>query len=183
MEPEPRAPMKFDKRSNVVAYLNDKDPKSVGFRDAISWLKASPIFYAVTKDLVIDQQHVRDFWESATYNLNAKLAEIRARVMGEDIILTVRSIAQMLRMERDVGSPMLLSLEDVHEGFLEMGYEGKELLERREIKKSYLSREWRFIAHVIIVCLDHRKGGTDGLNFEWARAVLNLCRARITEAG
>jgi len=176
MDPEPPPPMKFDKRSNVVAYLNDKDPKSAGFRDVISWMKASPISFAVTKDLVIDQQHIRDFWESATYNLNANPTEIRARVMGEEIVLTVDSIARMLRLERDVGIPSLLSITDVYEGFLEMGYEGTDYLERREIKKTFLSREWRFIAHVIILCLDHRKGGTDGLNFEWARAMLNLCR-------
>ncbi|KAK1428032.1 hypothetical protein QVD17_16859 [Tagetes erecta] len=176
MERKPPPPMKFDKRSNMVAYLNDKDPKSVGFRDAISWMKASPIFYAVTKDPVMDQQHICDFWESASYNLNADLGEIRATVMGEHIVLTVDSIAQMLRMERDVGSPVLLSLTDVYEGFLEMGYEGTDFLDRREIKKTFMSKEWRFIAHIIIVCLDHRKGGTDGLNFEWARAMLNLCK-------
>ncbi|KAK1431949.1 hypothetical protein QVD17_08767 [Tagetes erecta] len=96
--------------------------------------------------------------------------------MGEDILLTAKSIARMLRMERDVGSPILLSLEDVHAGFLEMGYEGTDYLDQREIKKTFLSKEWRFIAHVIIVCLDHRKVGTDGLNFEWAPAMLNLCR-------
>ncbi|KAK1427986.1 hypothetical protein QVD17_16786 [Tagetes erecta] len=109
--------MRFDKRSKLVAYLNDKDPKSIGYRDAISWMKASPISYAVSKDL------------------------IRAIVMGEEIVLTVDSIARMLRMERDVGSLVMLSLEDVHEGFLEMGYKGTEFLERREIKKSFLTKE------------------------------------------
>ncbi|KAK1432071.1 hypothetical protein QVD17_08961 [Tagetes erecta] len=136
----------------VQVYVDD-----IIFGSSNESLCASPIFYAVTKDLVIDQQHIRDFWESATYNLNANPAEIRARIMGEEIVLTVDSIAWMLRLERDVGIPALLSLTDVYEGFLEMRYEGTDYLERREIKKTFLSREWRFIAHVIIIFIDELK--------------------------
>ncbi|KAK1428023.1 hypothetical protein QVD17_16848 [Tagetes erecta] len=132
--------MRFDKRSNVVAYLNDKDQESVGFRDAISWMKASPIFYAVTKDPVMDQQHIRDFWESATYNLNADPGEIRATVMGEEIVLTVVTIARMLRMACDVGSPVLLSLTDVYEGFLKMGYEGTVFLDLERSRRRSCQR-------------------------------------------
>ncbi|KAK1424301.1 hypothetical protein QVD17_19628 [Tagetes erecta] len=56
--------------------------------------------------------------------------------MGEEIVLTVDSIARILRLERDVGILALLSLTDVYEGFLEMGYEvsGKDIKE--EITKT-----------------------------------------------
>ncbi|KAK1407731.1 hypothetical protein QVD17_39355 [Tagetes erecta] len=121
-------------------------------------------------------KYYKDFWNSATYDLNTQPGEIFATVMGERIVFTAEDVAKMLKMEPDVGSPMLLNLTDVYNGFNEMGYEGTDFLARREIKKSFLSKEWRFIAHVIIACLDHRKRGTDGLNFEWARTMLNLCK-------
>ncbi|KAI3814307.1 hypothetical protein L1987_19058 [Smallanthus sonchifolius] len=47
-----------------------------------------------------------------------------------------------------------------------MGYEGDR--KKKEIKKTYLSREWRFIVHVSAVCLSHRKEGYDAINYEWA---------------
>ncbi|KAK1406524.1 hypothetical protein QVD17_41922 [Tagetes erecta] len=112
MDPKPPPPPKFELRSNVLAYLNDKDPKSVGFRDAISWLKSSPIFFAITHDPVMDQQHIRDFWNSETYDLNKKPGEISATIMGSGL-------------------------------FIEMGFEGTDFMARREIKKSFLSKEWR----------------------------------------
>jgi len=63
--------------------------------------------------------------------------------MGEEIILTGKSITRMLKMERDIGTPVMLSQNEVYEGFLEMGYEGTDFLERREIKKSFLSKVMR----------------------------------------
>jgi len=36
--------------------------------------------------------------------------------MGEEIVLTVKSIARMLKMERDIGMPVMLSLNEVYEG-------------------------------------------------------------------
>ncbi|KAJ0493168.1 hypothetical protein HanIR_Chr12g0583091 [Helianthus annuus] len=55
-----------------------------------------------------------------------------------------------------------------------MGYAG-DFRQKKEIKRNGLTRDWRFIVHVIAMSLAHRKGGFDGLNLEWSAAMLNLC--------
>ncbi|XP_021979976.1 uncharacterized protein LOC110876107 [Helianthus annuus] len=55
-----------------------------------------------------------------------------------------------------------------------MGYAG-DFSQKKEIKRGGLTRDWRFIVHVIAMSLAHRKGGYDGLNLEWSAAMLNLC--------
>jgi len=72
--------LKFEARSNVVPYLNDRDPKAVGYWVAIAWLKTSPISFALLHNPVIDQQHTRDFWETTDYDLGKKPREITATV-------------------------------------------------------------------------------------------------------
>ncbi|MFS8003882.1 hypothetical protein Hanom_Chr13g01219071 [Helianthus anomalus] len=55
-----------------------------------------------------------------------------------------------------------------------MGYVG-DFRQKKEIKRNGLTRDWRFILHVIVMSIAHRKGGYDGLNLEWSGAMLNLC--------
>ncbi|MFS7929132.1 hypothetical protein Hanom_Chr04g00328911 [Helianthus anomalus] len=54
-----------------------------------------------------------------------------------------------------------------------MGYAG-DFSQKKEIKKNGLTRDWRFIVHVIAMSMAHRKGGYDGLNLEWSAVMLNL---------
>ncbi|MFS7961552.1 hypothetical protein Hanom_Chr08g00716461 [Helianthus anomalus] len=46
---------------------------------------------------------------------------------------------------------------------------------KNEIKRNGLTKDWRFILHMIAMSIVHRKGGYDGLNLEWSAAMLNLC--------
>lgn len=95
---------------------------------------------------------------------------------SEHICFSADCIAKASKLEEEVGNSVMLDELQVFEWFKRMGYEGKGFTTRREIKKSYLSKKWRFIAHLFIACLDHRKGGTDELNFDWGKAMLTLCR-------
>ncbi|KAK1428222.1 hypothetical protein QVD17_17051 [Tagetes erecta] len=72
-----------------------------------------------------------------------------------------------------------MTAEEVYGALRTAGYEGPMPGEKKmEFVKSYLIQEWRYIAHVFIMCLDHRKGGTDGLNLDWARAMVLFCRGQ-----
>lgn len=131
--------LRFSPRANVVAYLNDRYPKSVGYRDAISWLKGLPLHYAISHLPVIDEKQIRAFWQSADYDLSKEPHIIYAMVESEHISITIDTIAKALKLEG--GTPILLDENLVFEGFKSMGYEKKEFTTRREIKKTYLSNE------------------------------------------
>ncbi|MFS7945776.1 hypothetical protein Hanom_Chr06g00528151 [Helianthus anomalus] len=55
-----------------------------------------------------------------------------------------------------------------------MGYMG-DFSQKKEIKRNGLTRDWRFIVHVIAMSIAHCKGGYGGLNLEWSGEILNLC--------
>ncbi|KAK1414711.1 hypothetical protein QVD17_30461 [Tagetes erecta] len=88
-------------------------------------------------------------------------------------------LARILRLEGDVGDEVKLTAEEVYGALRTAGYESPMPGEKKmEFVKSYLIKEWRYIAHVFIMCLDHRKGGTDGLNLDWARAMVLFCKGQ-----
>lgn len=105
-------------------------------------VKSSTIHYAISHLPMIDEKQIHDFWQTTDYDLNKKSSVITAIVQNEDIMITVDTIAKSLMLEGDVGIPVLLSEDDVFAGFKSMSYEGTEFTKSREIKKSYLSKEW-----------------------------------------
>ncbi|MFS8008163.1 hypothetical protein Hanom_Chr14g01269461 [Helianthus anomalus] len=58
-----------------------------------------------------------------------------------------------------------------------MGYEG-DFAKRNEIKKTSLSQEWRFITHMLSMCISNRKGNQDALNLDWSAAMLRICQGK-----
>ncbi|KAK1431438.1 hypothetical protein QVD17_07897 [Tagetes erecta] len=163
----------------MCALLDENFEKAVSYRDAIKWLKSSHIHYAISHSPTIYETHVRDFWRTAVMNVSAQPSRICANVCGHDLAFTEADLARILRLEEDVGEEVHMSAEEVYGAFRTAGYEGPMPGEKKmEFVKSYLIQEWRYIAHVFIMCLDHRKGGTDGLNLDWARAMVLFCRGQ-----
>lgn len=122
------ANLKYDPRVNVIAYLKNLDPKSVGYRDAISLLKSSHIHYVISHLPVIDEKQVRDFWQTVDYDLNKKPPVIPTSVHNENIFVTVDTVAKALTIEGDLGFLVVLTSEgEVFAVFKSMRYEGTEL--------------------------------------------------------
>ncbi|KAK1431765.1 hypothetical protein QVD17_08391 [Tagetes erecta] len=112
-------------------------------------------------------------------NVSVHPSRICAKVSGFDLEFTKADLARILRLEDDVGDEVRMTAEEVYGALRTAGYEGPMPGEKKmEFVKSYLIKEWRYIAHVFIMCLDHRKGGTDGLNLDWARAMVLFCRGQ-----
>ncbi|KAK1415047.1 hypothetical protein QVD17_30817 [Tagetes erecta] len=112
-------------------------------------------------------------------NVSVQPSKICAKVSGFDLEFTEADVARILRLEDDVGEEVSMKAEEVYGAFRTAGYEGPMPGEKKmEFVNSYLIQEWRYIAHVFIMCLDHRKGGTDGLNLDWARAMMLFCRGQ-----
>ncbi|KAK1431898.1 hypothetical protein QVD17_08679 [Tagetes erecta] len=169
----------FERKHNMCALLDENHEKAGGYRDCIKWLKSSHIHHAISHSPVIYELHVRDFWRTAVMNVSTQPSRICAKVSGFDLEFTEADLARILRLEDDVGDEVMMSAEEVYGAFRTAGYEGPMPGEKKmEFVKSYLIQEWRFIAHVFIMCLDHRKGGTDGLNLDWARAMMLFCRGQ-----
>ncbi|KAK1431792.1 hypothetical protein QVD17_08451 [Tagetes erecta] len=169
----------FERKHNMCALLDENHEKAGGYRDCIKWLKSSHIHHAISHSPVIYELHVRDFWRTAVMNVCTQPSRICAKVSGFDLEFTEADLARILRLEDDVGDEVKMSAEEVYGAFRTAGYEGPMPGEKKmEFVKSYLIQEWRYIAHVFIMCLDHRKGGTDGLNLDWARAMMLICRGQ-----
>ncbi|KAK1431926.1 hypothetical protein QVD17_08730 [Tagetes erecta] len=169
----------FEKKHNMCALLDENFEKASSYRDAIIWLKSSHIHHAISHSPTIYETHVRDFWRTAVMNVSVQPSRICANVCGHDLAFTEADLARILRLEDDMGEEVHMSAEEVYGAFRTAGYEGPMPGEKKmEFVKSYLIQEWRYIAHVFIMCLDHRKGGTDGLNLDWARAMMLFCRGQ-----
>ncbi|KAK1421705.1 hypothetical protein QVD17_24254 [Tagetes erecta] len=157
----------------MCALLDENHEKASGYKDCIRWLKSSHIYYAISRSPTIYELHIRDFWRTTVMNVSAQPSKICAKVNGHDIAFTEADLARILRLEDDVGDEVKMTAEEVYGALRTAGYEGPMPGEKKmEFVKSYLIKEWRYIAHVFIMCLDHRKGGTDGLNLDWARAMV-----------
>ncbi|KAK1427845.1 hypothetical protein QVD17_16543 [Tagetes erecta] len=169
----------FEKKHNMCALLDENHEKAGSYRDSIKWLKSSHIHYAISHSPTIYETHVRDFWRTAVMNVSVLPSRICAKVGGYDLEFTEADLARILKLEEDVGEEVSMTAEEVYGALRTAGYEGPMPGEKKmEFVKSYLIQEWRYIAHVFIMCLDHRKGGTDGLNLDWARAMVLFCRGQ-----
>ncbi|KAK1406572.1 hypothetical protein QVD17_42007 [Tagetes erecta] len=163
----------------MCALLDENHEKAVEYKDCIRWLKSSHIHHAISHSPTIYELHVRDFWRTAVMNVSVQPSRICAKVSGFDLEFTEADLARILRLEDDVGDEVNMTAEEVYGAFRTAGYEGPMPGDKKmEFVKSYLIKEWRSIAHVFIMCLDHRKGGTDGLNLDWARAMVLFCRGQ-----
>ncbi|KAK1421897.1 hypothetical protein QVD17_24618 [Tagetes erecta] len=166
----------FERKHNMCALLDENHEKAGGYRDCIKWLKSSHIHHAISHSPTIYELHVRDFWRTAVMNVSTQPSRICAKVSGFDLEFTEADLARILRLEEDEVS---MTAEEVYGAFRTAGYEGPMPGEKKmEFVKSYLIQEWRYIAHVFIMCLDHRKWGTDGLNLDWARVMMLFCRGQ-----
>ncbi|XP_021996052.1 uncharacterized protein LOC110893241 [Helianthus annuus] len=133
------------------------------FEDVARWVRSSRIGYAVETDVKVYKIHIQEFWENAkpeTINNKRGIASTVKRVeVTED---RIRQVLKLLDNDQD---PLSLSKDDILDGFRGMGYAG-DFCQKKEIKRGGLTRDWRFIVHVISMSLAHRKGGYDGLNLE-----------------
>ncbi|KAK1434307.1 hypothetical protein QVD17_00044 [Tagetes erecta] len=163
----------------MCALLDENHEKAGGYRDCIRWLKSSHIHHAISHSPTIYELHIRDFWRTTVMNVYVQPSRICAKFSGFDLEFTEADVARILRLEDDVGEEVSMTAEEVYGAFRTAGYEGPMPGEKKmEFVKSYLIQEWRYIAHVFIMCLDHMKGGTDGLNLDWARAMMLFCRGQ-----
>ncbi|KAJ0604370.1 hypothetical protein HanHA300_Chr02g0049031 [Helianthus annuus] len=144
------------------------------FEDVTRWVRNSRIGYAVETSVAVYPLHIQEFWENVKLESINNKPGISSTVRNKRVEVTEERIRQVLKLKDNSDEPQSLSQDDILDGFRGMGYAG-DFRNKKEIKRGGLTRDWRFIVHVISMSLAHRKGGFDGLNLEWSAAMLSLC--------
>ncbi|MFS8033843.1 hypothetical protein Hanom_Chr17g01574331 [Helianthus anomalus] len=88
---------------------------------------------------------------------------ITVTVRNNKVIISEERIRTVLKLGDKHDDPISLNKDDILDGFRGMGYVG-DFRQKKDIKRNGLTRDWRFILHVIAMSIAHRKGGYDGLN-------------------
>ncbi|MFS7888986.1 hypothetical protein Hanom_Chr00s000003g01601441 [Helianthus anomalus] len=165
--------LEWDKTLNHNQSINlDKVPTD--FEDVTRWVRSSRIGYAMETSVIVYTIHIQDFWQNVKRESINNKPGIVSTVRNKRVEVTEDRIRRVLKFQDSDQDPLSLSQDDVLDGFRGMGYAG-DFRQKKEIKRGGLTRDWRFIVHVISMSLAHRKGGFDGLNMEWSAAMLNLC--------
>ncbi|MFS7925260.1 hypothetical protein Hanom_Chr04g00282541 [Helianthus anomalus] len=133
------------------------------FQDAARWVRSSRISYAVETEVKVYRIHIQDFWQTAKPETIENARGISATVRNKKIVIREERIRKVLKLKDNAQDPISLSKDDILDGFRGMGFAG-DFGQKKEIKRNGLTRDWRFIVHVIAMSLAHRKGGFDGLN-------------------
>ena len=82
---------------NMVAFL-EKSKGSEGFTQIIDFLNASPIRYALTVNPPICISFIKQFWATAKAITFNEEKQIKAKVDGQDIVITESSIRESLNL-------------------------------------------------------------------------------------
>ncbi|MFS7966328.1 hypothetical protein Hanom_Chr09g00772511 [Helianthus anomalus] len=159
--------LKLNQSINLEQVLQD-------FQDVARWVKSSRIGYAVETEVQIYRIHIQEFWQTANVETIDQARALSATVRNKRVIVTEERIRKVLKLGDNARDPIILSKDDVLDGFRGMGYAG-DFRQKKEIKRNGLTRDWRFIVHVIAMTIAHRKSEFDGLNLEWSGGMLNLC--------
>ncbi|HEY5235956.1 MAG TPA: hypothetical protein VIJ14_07250 [Rhabdochlamydiaceae bacterium] len=164
--------LKNEPRHNTVAFLDANLVEAQTYIDMIQFLRRSRIYFAITADPPIYSNLIEDFWSSAQFHCETDPPCIRATVEGTVVEITEQIVRDVLRFG-DVGEertefPMFL----IRGCFLRMGYNGD--INAAMMKKTHLPSTWRFLMHIIIVCLSNRKAGFDVLSHATQSAMTAL---------
>ncbi|MFS8002871.1 hypothetical protein Hanom_Chr13g01207181 [Helianthus anomalus] len=127
------------------------------FQDAARWVRSSRIGYAVEAQVQVYRIHIQDFWQTAKPETIENARGISATVRNKKIVVTKERIRKVLKLNDNAQDPTSLSKDDILDGFRSMGYAG-DFRQKKEIKRNGLTKDWRFIVHVIAMslCLNHK---------------------------
>ncbi|MFS7938166.1 putative SWIRM domain-containing protein [Helianthus anomalus] len=99
--------------------------------------------------------------------------EIHLEVQKKNVVVTEESIRRVLRFGDSATNLVSLDEKLVKRVFLRMGYNG--YLNAESYAKSCVARPNKFLMHVVIQCLGHRKRGYDVATDYMMCAIVALC--------
>ena len=144
----------FKKDHNVCAFLDVQTPLSEGFRDMMTFLSNSRINFALTARPDIFENHIKQFWASASYDRDNE--RIIATVHDQQIIIDEATVRRVLQFGEDEEGVLVFSGDHILEVFQAFGYQGE--MAESQISKVQMGAEWKFLIRLSALYVE-AKGG------------------------
>ena len=164
--------LKFELRHNICALLDVNIPEAQPYVKLLNFLRQSRISHAITTNFAISYNNIAQFWSTVVYHCDKDPPTILATVAGNEIRITEASIRMVLQFGDNAEDRTEFPLTLINGCFQRMGYIGN--FNDSQLRKTNLSPVWRFLMHVLIVCLSARKVGLDGIGLSLQSAMVAL---------
>ncbi|KAI3676358.1 hypothetical protein L1987_85964 [Smallanthus sonchifolius] len=141
--------------------------------EIVDFLNRSKISYVITADLIVSRPYLEQFWDTADHDCTVTPNVIRVTVAGHDITFYEDTIRRFLQF-RDLATDPISYPGYFVDGCWRqrMGYVG--VRDYSSYKKMWVLDQWRFFAHVMIMCISSRKAGKDAMGHDLAAAMVGL---------
>ncbi|MFS7948966.1 hypothetical protein Hanom_Chr06g00566011 [Helianthus anomalus] len=151
----------FDPQHNTCCVYDRKIPNMAEFTSILEFMERLKIQKALTDQRLIFRSHIKHFWENATYDEEHKKINSVVSVNGEDkpIIITEQLVREVINFPDDENSPTKFPERMVKGYMLRMGYNGD--LNKENYLKACFPKAYKFLIHLVLLALSHRKGGYD----------------------
>ncbi|KAI3824223.1 hypothetical protein L1987_05673 [Smallanthus sonchifolius] len=143
------------------------------YREIVDFLNISIISYAISANPTVSRPYLEQFWETAEHDCTVSPNVIRATVDGRAIAISEDTIRRVLQFGDLATDPT--SYPDYYvDGCWRhrMGYVGAR--DYASYKKMWVLDQWRYFAHIMIVCISSRKAGKDAMGHDLAAAMVGL---------
>ncbi|MFS7996935.1 hypothetical protein Hanom_Chr12g01135821 [Helianthus anomalus] len=134
---------------NVACYLSDPPKGFETYKSMIVGLNTCRLAHSLRENPVIREDWIKDFWDNAS----AKKGDvvIKSIVQNEEVSVTEQDIREVLLFGDDATTRILSSNN-----------------------KKLMHPNWRFLAHVYLVCISGNKSGLDKLALRQTLGVVSL---------
>ncbi|KAI3744160.1 hypothetical protein L1987_57236 [Smallanthus sonchifolius] len=164
--------LKYVDIHNQVAYLETTDPAYEEFHPLLTNLKKSRIFKAISENPKLVEKQLKSWWNT-TYMVPATEnteEHIIGKVSGKDVKVLESIIRKVLDFKDTATDPITFSPRLIERCFQMMKYQGR----FPTLFRGQFPYHWRYLSHVLLLCLSSRKAGTDTLNASYASMMVAL---------
>ena len=163
-----KVPRHFNDKHNIIALVDPELKEAVQFQDMIRFLRRSRIFTAISAQPIIIHSHIADFWEHAVFTGSV----IRSRIGDTPVEISVSDIQEALQFGDLEEDPISVPSVTICGLFNRMGYTGD--AGSSQLEKKHLFGQWRYLFHVVKMCLSARKSDVGSLSKTWQSAIVAL---------
>ena len=160
---------------NVQVTFDETEKNAQTFIPILQWLQTTSLTHAVTTPVVINENQIRDFWNSAEFATDANgVGFIAANVSNEDIIIYEQTVREVLQLNDNVDQSINFTMDRLRHIFIsDLLYQAQQG-DIQEFHKVRMPFEYRFIVHIVMGCLSPRRGGQSKVSREYANMMVAI---------